>query len=497
MNADEKIESIVTIDILGDLCLAWYRLEKEEFLNVTKEINDCFGKADFRIANLESPFLSDENSSAILKEGPNSNLYIDKKYVDFIENLNIDAYTLANNHLGDFGERGIKDTIFYLKKLRKKYTGTSLIYKNIYKPLRVEIKNIKFSFFSICENEFGIARNNEIGAAGFQAEIVKKVIRQEEEWADYKIVIFHGGTEHYPFPTPNQKQRYHWLIDIGADLVVGMHQHCPVGYEKYQDTYIIYGLGNFFFPRKNRILYENWNVGYAARLFVKQDSSIEFKPIPFLFDNEGKKFKKIDDKKFESYFTEISKPIQSTNELTKIYKFWVVYSGKMHYEALKHCIAKDDKYSFNIVKNLFSCEAHNELLTTYLNLYYYEPGFEYKDKFRFIQKYINAIHENNIINNKTVYRTKNNKICVLWGVGEKAEKIYKNIMNEHYEIRVIDKDFYKQGFYFFHSKIESPESVIFENTEATYYICTSKIHIENIKLELLLAGVSKERILIG
>lgn len=495
MNENKNSEEEVIIDVLGDLCLAWYILEKKEFLKVTEEINNCLGKVDFRIANLEAPFLRDKSPIPILKESPDSNLKTDKKYIDFIKNLEVDAYTLANNHLGDFGEDGIKDTIFFLEKLNKKYTGSSLNYQDIYKPLRMKIKNLKFSFFSVCENEFGIAKNNKIGVAGFQSATIKNVISQESKGADFKIVIFHGGTEHYPFPTPNQKQRYRWLIDIGANVVIGMHQHCPVGYEFYHNSLIIYGVGNFFFPRKNIILYRNWNVGYVVRLLIKSDKSINFQPIPVGFDIWGKKFYKINFKSFINYYTAISKPICDDNKLEELYKGWVLYSGRKHYEILKYCISNNgNDYLNNIVKNLLSCEAHNELLTSYLNLQYYEKKANYEKEFKMIQKYINVSWLDDEINSK-----KNNlkKRCILWGVSEKAERIYKQLKDQNYKIMVVDKDFNKQGFYFFNSRISSPDDVISKNKDATYYICTSKVHIEKIKLYLLLEGVPEQKILIG
>ena len=39
----------------------------------------------------------------------------------------------------------------------------------------------------------------------------------------------------------------HYLIDNGADLVVGTHPHVIQGIEKYNDKYIIYSLANFVF----------------------------------------------------------------------------------------------------------------------------------------------------------------------------------------------------------------------------------------------------------
>ena len=492
MNSKDKKKGII-IDVLGDICLAQYELDMEACCDVADAINDRLGKADYRIANLESPFLEDKNVRPIYKAGPN--LRTDMKYVDFINKLDIDAYTLANNHLGDFGEKGIKDTINILKKMKKQYTGSSLDYESTYSPLRVEIEGFKVSFISVCETEFGVARNGKIGAAGFDNAIIKEIIQKEKEWADYKIIIFHGGTEYYPFPSPGLKQRYHWLIDIGGDIVIGMHQHCPVGYERYRDSLIIFGLGNFFFPERNITLYENWNVGYMARLLIESNKTVHFQPIPFMFDNEGKTFQRIDTQAFTKYYTEISEPIQNDAALKKLFNGWAYYSGVKQYEILKKHIANDDNiYSASIVKNLFTCEAHNELLRTWLNLRYYEPYENYEEDFEAVRKYINILHYGLRTEEDKSFETKKEEKYVLWGVSKKAEEIYKKLKDSRYEIFLIDKNPNKQGFSFMGIIIESPEAVISRNIDATYYICTSEMYVEEIRDYLISLGVSEQKI---
>ena len=67
------------------------------------------------------------------------------------------------------------------------------------------------------------------------------------EDCDYKIAYLHWGTEFIPYPSVEQKQFAHWLIDVGFDLIIGMHPHVLQGYEIYKGKYIFYSLGNFVF----------------------------------------------------------------------------------------------------------------------------------------------------------------------------------------------------------------------------------------------------------
>ncbi len=62
-----------------------------------------------------------------------------------------------------------------------------------------------------------------------------------------KVLYIHWGNEYINRPSSAQKKFAHWLIDIGFDLIIGMHPHVLQGYEEYNGKYIFYSLGNFVF----------------------------------------------------------------------------------------------------------------------------------------------------------------------------------------------------------------------------------------------------------
>ena len=79
-----------------------------------------------------------------------------------------------------------------------------------------------------------------------------------------------------------QKKMGHYLIDNGADLVVGTHPHVIQGIEKYNDKYIIYSLANFVFggnqnpPDKDTFMFRQTFNFYKGEL--KLDDNIEIVP---------------------------------------------------------------------------------------------------------------------------------------------------------------------------------------------------------------------------
>lgn len=72
------------------------------------------------ILNLESP-IGKGDGTAIKKRGPNlaSNLLV----VDVLKKLNVVGVCLANNHMMDYGEKALKDTISALDVSGIAHTG--------------------------------------------------------------------------------------------------------------------------------------------------------------------------------------------------------------------------------------------------------------------------------------------------------------------------------------------------------------------------------------
>jgi len=64
---------------------------------------------------------------------------------------------------------------------------------------------------------------------------------------DYLIVLHHGGKEHYRYPSPELRRICRKVADQGANLVVCQHSHCVGAFEKYDQSTIVYGQGNFIF----------------------------------------------------------------------------------------------------------------------------------------------------------------------------------------------------------------------------------------------------------
>ena len=181
---------------------------------------------------------------------------------------------------------------------------------------------------------------------------------------------------------------YRHFIDIGAEAVIAMHTHCPQGYEMYNGKPIVYSMGNFFFPA-NRSALKSWNYGYMAMVdFTKEGTSLEI--FPYRFDYEGHYILEGEEKEhFLKYIKVLNKTFEDEEELQKWFDAWC--TTQLHYAnaltSYKEEILTSNVQSENTrAKNVFNCEAHNEVVRNILNMAYECRFEEAKERVPLIKK---------------------------------------------------------------------------------------------------------------
>lgn len=332
-----------------------------EPFSAMQEASDVFLQADFSVANLENIFGERRDEDAILKSGPN--LISGDEYIAYIDALSPTIVALANNHSGDYGDYALNHTIDLLKEGGYTVIGAGKNLDEAYKCAYLE-KDTKVAILAVCENEFGIATKYNAGTAGYNLTRVTKTIQKNKALGYDTVVYFHGGNETNPFPSPGKVELYRHFIDLGAIAVIGMHTHCPQGYEIYEGKPIVYSMGNFFFPATpNR--YKSWWYGYISQLDITK-SGIKLSTVPYKFDNTSITLLKGDElEKFEKYVKHLNAPLSDEDQLQDLFDSWCLTQA--YFKNLS--FYKDDLFQDGKVdevkhlKNLFGCEAHNELLT--------------------------------------------------------------------------------------------------------------------------------------
>ena len=328
-----------------------------------------FAQADFSMINLENVLGQKEDGVPIVKSGPN--LISEDGFVEYVHALKPDIVGMANNHAKDYGEEILFHTMQMLTDSGYVCIGAGRNIDEAYLPAKVERDGIRVAIIAVCENEFGIATETEPGTAGYSLGRVAASIRQAIADGCKPVVYFHGGNEGNPFPSPGKVELYRHFVDLGAEAVIAMHTHCPQGYEVYNGKPIVYSMGNFFFPAENRKNL-SWFYGYMSQLDIDQDGAhLTIHPYRFDYEKitilEGR-----EREEFMMYMKQLCKPIGNFRELQSLFDSWCLIGGYIERLAqfeLEY-IADGCAEEVKAMKNIFCCEAHNELVkNTFLMIF--------------------------------------------------------------------------------------------------------------------------------
>lgn len=329
----------------------------ETCTDILAEVLPYFEKVDFRIVNLETPLADKERHMPIKKSGPN--LICNPSNVLFLKTLHTDVCTLANNHIGDLGEGAVMDTLALLDAHSIRYCGAGANIDRAYDACRLKKDGFSISLISVCENEFGMATEATYGSAGYNTRRLMNKIKQEKKVSNAVIVVFHGGNEFNPLPSPDTQDRYRLICDMGADAVIAGHTHCPQGFEMYEGKPIIYSMGNFLFKSSSeRSANDSWYYGYMTELDI-DNSGIDFCIIPYKFNSEATRitvFEGDEKHKMLGYIAGLSEIIKDPPLLDNYFSGWAYLHKWVPQAPSNYFDLKEYNSSGNY--NLISCESH-------------------------------------------------------------------------------------------------------------------------------------------
>ena len=233
------------------------------------ELVSILSGADYRIFNLETP-LTDKDAP-ISKKGPH--LSAPSNTINAYKAAGIDLLTLANNHILDQGVQGLENTVELLEKNDISYVGVGDVTEAA-EPFLFNAFGKVIGVYACAEHEFSIVNEKRHGANPFDPLESLDHISSLKHKCDHVIVLYHGGKEHYRYPSPMLQKRCRKMIEKGADLIICQHSHCIGCEEKYQGGTIVYGQGNFLFDHRE---IECWQTGLLVA--VDEKFTVSYIPI--------------------------------------------------------------------------------------------------------------------------------------------------------------------------------------------------------------------------
>ena len=241
-----------------------------------EDLDELLKSSDYRIFNLELPLV--DHPHPIIKCGPN--LIAPTACVAGYKAVGVNLLTLANNHIMDQGQLGLTSTMQVLEQAGISYTGVGKTPAEAAKPFVFDCKGKRIGVYACAEHEFSIVTDHSAGANPIDLLESPDHVAKLKEQCDYVIVLYHGGKEHYRYPSPNLQKVCRKLVEKGADLVVCQHSHCIGCEEKYLHGTIVYGQGNFLFDDSES---EFWQTG----MLVSINDNFIISYIPLMKNGSG------------------------------------------------------------------------------------------------------------------------------------------------------------------------------------------------------------------
>lgn len=258
-------------------------------------------QADLAVANLESVLTTQGqpmDKRYIIRAHPGSG--------QTLVEAGLDLVSLANNHVLDYGQVGLDDTLSVLDTLGIAVVGAgcgidagdgSTAEEDRDGSCRAGRPAI-FAFDGVKVAVLGYAGAYWNGSpdmpssdriAWAEPARVQADVRAARGQADVIVVILHAGVEYAGTPSANQVAVARAAIDAGADLVVGHHPHVTQTVERYDGPeseggrhgLIVYSLGNAMFDIPRQAAMQ----GDLLRVYVTRDGLLRAELWPFWIED--------------------------------------------------------------------------------------------------------------------------------------------------------------------------------------------------------------------
>ncbi len=253
----------ITLAFAGDVSFAEEYTNMEILRQRGGDIRNCFDEfvlkemqdADIFMLNNEFPY-TDRGTPT---EGKTYTFRAHPGSVKHLYDMGADIVSVANNHVYDYGEVSLLDTLTTLEAAAMPYVGAGRNIEEAVKPVYFIANDYKIAYISATQIEQGNYPDTK-GAGKSSAgvfrcwnpELLYETVKEAKENSDFVIVYIHWGTE--------LSETLHWaqtdqaagLVEAGADLIIGDHPHCLQEIAYIGDVPVVYSMGNFWFNSKTQ-----------------------------------------------------------------------------------------------------------------------------------------------------------------------------------------------------------------------------------------------------
>ncbi len=208
-------------------------------------VTSVLRSADFTAVNLETPVTS--------RGQPQPKTYhfaTTPGAFTALRDAGVDLVTVANNHILDYGQTGLADTLAAARAAHFPYVGAGVNAAAAWAPYVMTINGTKIAIVGVSQvAELASSwvatahRPGEANATNLGQTLA--AVRAAKRLARIVIVFMHWGTEGMACPDQNQLSLAPKLAAAGASIIIGSHAHMLQGSGWLGHTFVAYGMGNF------------------------------------------------------------------------------------------------------------------------------------------------------------------------------------------------------------------------------------------------------------
>ncbi len=208
-----SLEMIIGVDVMP---------KADAKVKFSSELMESWMSAEARLLNLNSPLTADAEE---------------------IASLHPTCVSLCTDHIADAGAEGIAATRAALKAKQVAFFGAGEDVDAADQPYFFVRHGVHIAIYAVCEKESACATERKAGANPLDLVNLSDRIREIKSNCDRLIVLYYGGEEGYPYPTPREQKACRKIAECGASLVLSQGSHIIGCSERWNNTTIVYGQG--------------------------------------------------------------------------------------------------------------------------------------------------------------------------------------------------------------------------------------------------------------
>jgi poly-gamma-glutamate capsule biosynthesis protein CapA/YwtB (metallophosphatase superfamily) len=207
------------------------------------DVSSVWKNTDLLVGNLECPCV--ETARPVEGSIQEIIFHAPAMRVKELKAAGFSVLTLANNHILNCGSEGLKETIRALDDAGIQHTGAGMNLCEAMQPAVTRVHDRTVAFVAFCYGPQ--AGPLTPGAAPYDTRTMCKALSLARREADFVVATLHDGLEYSDVPPEKTRNRFRYLAEHGADIVVGHHPHVLQGVEWREGVPIAYSLGDFLF----------------------------------------------------------------------------------------------------------------------------------------------------------------------------------------------------------------------------------------------------------